>query len=235
MGHFSFITGYDDTQKVFVWQDSYPNACDDDAENVRKRKGKDVLISYDDLASAWRGFDYLFIVVYPPDREMEVMNTLGPWADWNWAAGHALEMATQETTTQTGNDLFFAWYNLGTSHVALQQYGDAAPAFDQAYLLYAGLSDDDSKRPYRIAWYQTGPFFAYFYTGRYQDVINLADNNFLTLSPPKTLEESYYWRALAEYALGQFDGAYNDMRLAVYYNKNMQVTLVKMQEWGISP
>jgi hypothetical protein len=236
MGHFSFITGYDDATKQFVWQDSYPNHCkDQENPDVVEKKGRDNLIAYDDLLSEWRGYNYLFIVVYPAEHEADVMQALGPWADAQWAAQHALDTAQAETTSTTGNDQFFAWFNLGTSNVALQQYGDAASAYDQAFTIYATLSNDNSQRPYRILWYETGPYWAYFYTGRYQDVINLADTtlNFLTSRP--SLEESLYWRAMAEYALGQYDAAYADIRDAVYFNKNMQVALARMQEWGISP
>jgi len=236
MGHYSFVTGYDDIQKNFVWQDSYPNRCaDQENPEVVEKKGRDNLISYGDLLSAWRGFNYIFVVVYPVDQEAGVIQALGPWGDTAWAAQHALQTATSETATLTSNDRFFAWFNLGTSNVALQKYNEAAAAFDHAFALYAELSNDDSQRPYRILWYETGPYWAYFYTGRYQDVINLADTtlNFLTSQP--SLEESLYWRAMAEYALGQYDAAFEDMRKAVYYNKNMQVALGRMQEWGISP
>jgi hypothetical protein len=236
MGHYSFITGYDEAQGNFVWQDSYPNRCQD-MENpaVVEKKGRDNLISYDDLLSAWRGFDFIFVVVFPADREAEVMQALGPWADPAWAAQRALETARADTADMTGNDQFFAWFNLGTSNVALQQYADAATAYDQAFALYADLSNDNSQRPYRILWYETGPYWAYYYTGRFQDVINLADTTLNSLVSTPTLEESLYWRALAEYALGQDAAAYSDMRSAVYYNKNMQAALAKMQEWGISP
>jgi tetratricopeptide (TPR) repeat protein len=236
MGHYSFITGYDEVQEMFVWQDSYPNSCQDKEDySVVERKGRDNLIAYDDLLTAWRSFDYVFIVVYPPEREADVMNALGPWADWNWAAGNALEMAIGDTSTQNGNDLFFSWFNVGTSHVALQQYADAAPAFDQAFTLYAGLSNDDTQRPYRILWYQTGPYWAYYYSGRYQDVINLADTTLTAWVSTPTIEESFYWRGLAEYALGEYDAAYIDMRQAVYYNQNFQAALSVMAQWGITP
>ena len=52
--------------------------------------------------------------------------------------------------------------------------------------------------PFRMMWYQTGPYFAYYYAGRYQDVINLANVN-KTIAQP-TLEESLYWRGMAEAA-----------------------------------
>ena len=133
-------------------------------------------------------------------------------------------------------DQYFAWFNVGTSQVALYNYADAASAYDMAFQLYAGLGGDDSVRPYRMMWYQTGPYWAYFYSGRYQDVTQLANT---TLDPTflgvNTLEESLYWRGMAEYALGNYDAAYSDMRSAVYFNKNMQAALAKLDEWGISP
>jgi len=236
MGHYSFVTGYDDVAKNFVWQDSYPNRCaDQEHPEIVEKKGRDNLITFDDLLNAWRGFDYIFVVVYPAEREGDVMRALGPWADAQWAAQHALEIAESETKSMTGNDEFFAWFNLGTSNVALQQYADAAGAFDQAFTLYAALSNDNSQRPYRILWYETGPYWAYFYTGRYVDVVTLADKTLYDLTSRPSLEESLYWRAMAEYALGQYDAAYSDIRSAVYYNRNMQVALARMQEWGISP
>jgi tetratricopeptide (TPR) repeat protein len=74
-----------------------------------------------------------------------------------------------------GIDLFFAWFAKGSSHVALQEYADAATAYDQAFAIYNSIGEEDKQRPYRMMWYQTGPFWAYFYTGRYQDVVNLAN------------------------------------------------------------
>ncbi len=59
--------------------------------------------------------------------------------------------------------------------MALQQYVDAATAYDQAFSIYDSIGKDDKQRPFRMMWYQTGPYFAYFYSGRYQDVINLAN------------------------------------------------------------
>jgi tetratricopeptide (TPR) repeat protein len=81
-------------------------------------------------------------------------------------------------------------------------------------------------------WYQTGPYWAYYYSGRYQDVINLANNTFKTVGAP-TLEESLYWRGLAEYALGNRQAAVGDVQKSVYYNKNFQAGISKLQEWGV--
>ena len=60
-------------------------------------------------------------------------------------------------------------------NVQVFEYVDAAFAYDFAFQLYAGLENDETSRPYRIMWYQTGPYFAYYFSGRYQDTINLAN------------------------------------------------------------
>jgi tetratricopeptide (TPR) repeat protein len=149
----------------------------------------------------------------------EVLTVLGPWADPAWANQHALEIAQAEVQSLSGIDQYFAQFNEGTSHVNLLQYADAAAAFDRSFNLYANLLDD-GLRPYRIVWYQTWPYWAYYYTGRYQDVINLADTTLNdTISEP-VLEESFYWRALAREALGDLDGALADFRQSVALNPN---------------
>ncbi len=223
LGHYQFVTGYDDAEGVFIVQDAY------------LKPGEDLPVPYEEFLEGWRSFDYLFMVVYPPEREAEVLELLGPWADRAWANAHALEIAEQETQSLSGMDAFFAWFNKGTSLVQLQRYGEAALAYDYAFALYANLGDDDTQRPYRIMWYQTGPYWAYFYSGRYQDVINLANTTlYETISDP-TLEESLYWRALAEYALGQTEAAIEDMKQTVYLNKNFSPGWAKLNEWGVTP
>jgi hypothetical protein len=207
MGHYQFINGYDDARQAFTVQDTYIPG------------GKDHRLPYDELIEGWRSFNYLFMVVYPVERGEEVQRLLGPWADPVWANNHALEKAQAEAASLTGIDQFFAWFNQGTSHTNLQQYPDAAAAYDQAFALYNNLTDD-YQRPYRIMWYQTWPYWAYYYSGRYQDVINLANTTLIdTISEP-VLEESFYWRALAREALGDTQGAIDDLREAVRLNPN---------------
>ncbi len=69
----------------------------------------------------------------------------------------------------------------------------------------------NSARPWRITWYQTGPFFAYYFTGRYQDVINLTTQTLDITSEP-VLEESYYWRGRAYLALGETESGVEDLQ-----------------------
>jgi hypothetical protein len=208
LGHYLFTTGYDDAAGEFVVQDAY------------LEPGANLRVDYETYIEGWRSFNFIFIVIYPPAQETEVLALLGDWADPAWANQHALDVAESETTALSGNDEFFAWFNKGTSHVQLLQYNEAASAYDQAFSIYARLGDDENQRPYRIMWYQTGPYWGYYYTGRYQDVINLAETTLYdTISEP-TLEESLYWRGLAREALGNVDGALADLRESVRLNPN---------------
>ncbi len=220
MGHYQFVTGYDEATRTFLVQDSY-------------KKGPNYHLAYTDFEQQWQSFDGVFIVVYPADRETEVMDLLGNYADPQWAAQHALDVAVQQAQEAAGVSLFFAWFDQGTSDVALQRYVDAANAYDKAFQIYATLPADYSTRPWRMMWYQTGPYWAYYYSGRYRDAINLAN---VTLDPSllgvNTLEESLYWRGMAEYALGNTTAAINDVRRAIYYNKNFQAAIYQLQQWG---
>ncbi len=222
MGHYQFITGYDDAEGAFIVQDTYLD-------------GPDFHIPYETFIEGWRSFNYIFLVAYPQEREADVLNALGPYADAEWAARHALETARAEAETLSDIDRFFAWFNVGSSHVALREYADAAIAYDYAFQLYADLIEDDSIRPYRIMWYQTGPYWAYFYSGRYLDVINLATTTLEdTISEP-VLEESLYWRGRARYMIGDTPGAIEDYRAALQIHPDWPPALQALQELGVEP
>ena len=227
LGHYLFVTGYDDLKEEFTVQDVYLKTGEDGT-------GKNLTSSYDEFINQWRSFDFLFLVIYPEDKLNEMLAALGPYADEEWANRHALEIAKAESTTLTGFDQYFAWFNVGTSHVRLFEYVDAAFAYDYAFELYAGLPNDVAERPYRMMWYQTGPYWAYYYSGRYQDVIDLANYTlYETISEP-TLEESLYWRALARLALGETGNAVADLQEAVRINPNFWAGWQQLEALGIS-
>ena len=222
MGHYQFVTGYDDTNETLLVQDTYLD-------------GPNFSIPYDTFMEGWRSFNYLFVVVYPSEREGEVLTLLSPLADADGAARVALARAESESQRLSGIDRFFAYFNLGTSHVALRQYGDATYAYDFAFQLYEGLSGDSSIRPYRMMWYQTGPYFAYFYSNRFSDVINLADTTLNdTISEP-VLEESLIWRGRAYYMAGQTDKAVRDYRAALKIHPNWPPAVQALQDLGLQP
>ncbi len=102
------------------------------------------------------------MVIYPPDKEAEVMQILGPQADETANYNYAALKASNEVMGLSGRDKFFALYNRGTNLVELQDYGGAALMYDEAFNLYPDIPEAD--RPYRALWYQTGPYKAYYYT-----------------------------------------------------------------------
>ncbi len=227
MGHYLFVTGYDDSQNSFIAQDAY--------YTDKETSGKNRLYPYAEFDSFWRSFNNLFFVVYPLEREEELFNLLGPWKDPAYGLQRSLEVNEQFLqTTPSPTDQFFTLFSIGTARVGLQDYANAAQAYDEAFSIYAQLPEDD-KRPYRMLWYQTGPYWAYFYTGRYQDVINLADVTLATPRTGPTLEESLYWRAMANYALGNRTAAILDMKEAVRLNNHFLPGLSRLNEWGVSP
>ncbi len=217
LGHYLFTTGYDEAAGEFVVQDAY------------LIPGKNIRVDYQTYLEGWRSFNYVFMVIYPPDQQAQVLSLLGEWADPTWSYNHALEIAEQEIQSQTGVNAFFAWFNKGTSLVKMEHYLEAAEAFDQAYQIYEGLVNNDATRPYRITWYQTWPYMAYYFSGRYQDVINLANFTLDTIAEP-TLEETLYWRGLAHYALGNKAQAKSDLYQSVWLNPNFDAGLLQISQ-----
>jgi tetratricopeptide (TPR) repeat protein len=222
MGHYQFITGYDDSKQELIVQDTYND-------------GPNFHISYKEFMDGWRSFNYLFVVVYPATDESQVVSLLGPLSDEYAAASHALDVAQVEARSLIGNDRFFAWFNAGTSHVALQQYMDAAAAYDNAFDVYAQLGDNNTTRPYRMMWYQTGPYWAYFYSARYADVINLANTTLKDTIASPDLEESLLWRARAYYMAGQTQQAISDYRAALKVHPGWTPAVQGLRDLGLQP
>lgn len=218
MGHYNLFTGYDDGIKQIIAQDSYYSP--------------DYPIDYSLLQDEWRAFNYVFLVIYPPDKEERLLALLGDYADPVNSNKIAAQIAVDEFPYLDGVDKFFALFNRGTSLVNLQDYGGGALAYDEAFKLYPSLEKD--LRPYRIMWYQTGPYFAYYYTGRYADVVELATTTLDSALEPY-LEENFYWRARAKAALGDIQGAVDDLRTSLKYHPDFLPSLQVLQEMGYSP
>jgi tetratricopeptide (TPR) repeat protein len=226
MGHYGLLTAYDDAKRTFIIQDVYV--------------GADYERSYDYVERHWRSFNYLYMVIYPPDRESEVLAILGPQADPTFNYQYAQQKALDEIAVLSGRELFFAWYNYGTSLYLQNDYYGAANAYDNAFAIKNDLWPSDGTTttsvndPWRIMWYETGPYFAYYYTGRYQDVIDLADETFRD-SIQDAIEESWVWRGRAEVQLGDIDDAIKDFRAALEWHPGWYVAEAELEALGVSP
>jgi tetratricopeptide (TPR) repeat protein len=216
MGHYTVITAYDDDTSTFITQDSYIK------ENY--------VNAYEKIKLHWRAFNYVYIIIYPPDQEATVMEILGPHADETYNLQYAAQKAKDEMSVLTERQLFFATFNYGTSLVNLGDYYGAAQAYDQAFEVYAEIFP----RPYRLFWYSTGPYFAYYYTGRYQDVIDLADL-IIGLSAEPAIPETWVWRGRARRSLGNVDGAVEDFREALEWHPDWWVAEDELRNLGVTP
>lgn len=201
MGHYRLLTGYDDGAGVFLAADSY--------------EGPDLRLPMADFDALWRVFNRSFIVIFPPDRASKVDALLGP--DRDDAAMFAAAAARARAELDAGPDAF-GWFNLGSSLVGLGDMPAAAEAFDQARAL--GL-------PWRMLWYQFGPFEAYAATSRWPDVAALAEAN---LANADNLEESLYWLGRSRQAAGDAEGARQAWQRALELNPNAAFVRAALDE-----
>ena len=225
MGHYGVVTGYDDaTQKVRI-PDSY--------EGPRT-------MGYDEFYLYWGHFDYVYIIIYPPERESEAMSILGPHADVNYNLAKAAEEASNRIFNATERELFFAWYSRGSILAEMDDYYGAALAYDEAFRIYNELPADKATRPWRVTWYHTGPYFAYYYTGRYYDVISLADQTIegqqlFGFDFQPAFEETWVWRGRAKLAIGDTSGAIADFQEALFWHPDWWVAINELNALGIEP
>jgi hypothetical protein len=190
MGHYELIIGYSDPLQQVVAMDSY--------------LGPDQAIPYSELLHFWQHFNYTYLLVYEPGQEAAIEALLGP----EGAAVHQAALARAQSEIDADPGDAFAWFNLGTNLTALGDNASASAAYDQARV--AGL-------PWRMLWYQFGPYEAYNATGRYDDTIALADS---VLAVTANIEESYYYKGQALQARGDTGGARALYETALRYNPN---------------
>jgi tetratricopeptide (TPR) repeat protein len=196
MGHYLLLVGYDDTTQQFLAYDSY----------LGNNYGRGIAYSYSELDDYWRHFNRVFLVVYEPSREMELRQALGDYVDLAYSYRTALETARAEAS-QNREDKW-AWFNMGTSYNLLGYYEDAAAAYDQAIRL---------NLPWRMLWYQFGPYEAYFHMGRYSDILALAQG---VLANTPYVEETYFWQGMVSAAQNDLNGAVSEFNQTLRYNRN---------------
>jgi tetratricopeptide (TPR) repeat protein len=201
LGHYRLVSGYDDSLGEFILQDSLD--------------GPDLPIGYQELDELWRVYNRTYVLAYPIEKAGEVATLIGEDLDDAGMYERALATAQIEAANPPAECVVYAkcedwvtfsWFNVGSSLTALGRHEEAAAAYDQARQL--GL-------PFRMLWYQFGPYESYYAVGRHADVIALAD---ATLAVTDNLEESHYWRGMSRQALGDVEGARSDFEAALRYH-----------------
>src|SRR5687768_2309060 len=205
--HYLLLTGYDDTTQTFTVQDPY--------------RWPDKKIPYEQLESEWKPFNYLYLVVYLPEREAEVQALLGANWDRDINRQNALERA-QAATAQDPNDAF-AWFNVGSNLVYFERYDEANAAYDQARQI--GL-------PQRMFRYQFGPFIANFQAHRTDDLLALTD---YALQRTEMSEETWLWHGWGLYRQGDTTGAVDDWRTALSVRPGYEDALYALNFVGSTP
>lgn len=211
MGHYSIIHAYDDASQTVTSNDTLLGT---------------ITLSYDELMLDWRHFDGIYIVIFPTEQEADVMARLGVHADETENLRMSLEAVEARIPVEAGRELFFAWYSKGQLLVEMGEYVAAAQAFDMAFGVYAQL--DMGARPWRMTWYQIGPYLAYYHSGRFQDTLSLAQQTLDNSREPKALPETYYWAGAAAAQLGQYEDAKDFFIKALEYHPGWDHALARL-------
>ncbi len=178
-GHYIVLTGYDDTVEEFIVQDPF--------------YGPDQRMSYTELDELWQMFNRMYLVVYESDDLNQIPEIVGNNINLNFNRNQALQTAQLEARLHPENA--FAWFNVGSNLVYLEQYTDAALAYDKARRL--GL-------PQRMLRYQFGPFQAYYHTKRFEELQALVE---YALRITSNSEEALLWQGWLYYEQGQKSAA----------------------------
>ncbi|MCA9964998.1 MAG: C39 family peptidase [Anaerolineales bacterium] len=217
-GHYLTVFGYDDDKEEMYSLDTYLGPFD----------GSGRVDSYEEIELYWQQFNYTFYVVYEPQQEALVNQILGSemldeFTMWRNAA------AVAEQQTREEPDNAFSWFNVGTNLTQLgeltgeqQYYQGGAQAFDRAREI--GL-------PPRMLWYQFRPYYAYLKTGRYQDIVDLA-NATLETQGGRNVEETYWHKGHALVFLGDIAGAAEAYREALRANPNFYPAQISLDSIG---
>ena len=151
MGHYRLLVGYDDAAREWIAYDSY-----DSHGLVKGQPYAGIRLPYDEVARDWPVFNRTYLLIYDEARAAAVDTDRGGRAATTRPCGRAPWPLPRPRSAQQPDDAF-AWFNLGTDLTALGRFDEAAAPIDRSRQL--GL-------PWRMLWYQFGPFRAYYETGR---------------------------------------------------------------------
>ncbi|HAV75798.1 MAG TPA: hypothetical protein DCX53_00430 [Anaerolineae bacterium] len=205
--HYLLLTAYDDSTQTFTVQDTY--------------RGPDQSVPYEQLLSEWKPFNYLYMVIYYPEREDEMKQLLA--SNWDPDLNRQNSLLASQTAVAEDSSDAFAWFNFGSNLVYFERYQEANVAYDKAREL--GL-------PQRMFRYQFGPFIANFHAQRIDDLLALTD---YALQRTDMSEETWLWHGWALYRQGDTTGAIKDWRRALSIHPGYEDALYALSFVGATP
>jgi len=205
--HYLLLTGYDDATQTFTAQDPY--------------RGPDKSISYGQLESEWKPFNYLYMVIYLPEEEAELQGLLA--SNWDPDLNRQNSLVESQLAAAEDPSDAFGWFNLGSNLVYFERYDEANAAYDKAREL--GL-------PQRMFRYQFGPFLANFHAHRTDDLLALTD---YALQRTDMSEEAWLWHGWALARQGDTNGAIENWRRALSIHPGYEDALYALDFVGATP
>ena len=217
MGHYGVVDGYDDAQG---------------AVHIPDTNNGYLWIPYDELQRFWDEFHGTYMVIFPPEEREMVLGMLGADADEAYNIDRTLDKFRERAEKVDRSEQYFAYYSLGELLVMKKDYVAAAEAFDNAFAVYNWLPIYD--RPWRMLWYQVGPYEAYYYTGRYQSIVSLTFKT-ITDTPEPALPETFLWSGRANVALGNTEAAIWDFKRALEWHPGWTPAVEELAALGVTP
>lgn len=216
MGHYLTLFAYDAAAETFTAMDTFLGPWDSNGR----------IETFATIDTYWRQFNYTFLVVYEPQDTERVAEVLGfPFADELQMWQQALAKS-QNLLQQDGTDAF-AWFNVGSSLVALDRLADTAVHTENAAIAF-----DEARRlglPPRMLWYQFAPYEAYLAAGRPEDVLTLTEAT-LVSEGGQNVEETYYYRGVALLRQGDEAGARAALETAVALHPSYRLAQLALTE-----
>ena len=140
----------------------------------------DYPLPYELVEQRWRDFNHVYLVIYPLDRASELESILGPQFDESW---QTLSSPPKKHARRSKSWPVVNCILPGSTWAATcwrWRIMLVRPRLTtRPLLVYPAIPEDE--RPWRVMWYQDGPYEAYYHMARYQDIINLANTTFFAL------------------------------------------------------
>lgn len=201
IGHYRVLKGYDDSTQEFIQDDSL--------------QGKNLRYTYTDYIQLWKPYNYEYLVLIPKGREEIAKNILNNDVNEKVAWEHALALSREE---QKSSDSFYPILNESVALYHLGKYEESAKRFEIV----------ERQLPFRTLWYQIEPILAFQKLKKYDRVFAMTDQ--ILNRHNRAFSELYYIRGEIYLDKGEKELAKREFEKAVYYNKNFDQAIEKLNE-----